>query len=227
MSKSEKFKKKRGKTKKKNDLPVLGSDADFLSAFLEDDAKGAAEKGKPSHGKDDRANRVNKHGLPFIEDYEARFSQGDEIPEDGGDASPEETQSLGEDISDAEFSRLLDESLRTAKTPRHAPKPMPLKRRLKRYPRPEADLDLHGFTAIGAEIKARSFITTAKRQGYFTLRIIVGRGLHSEEGPVLPQVIEDLLKELKKDNTVLSYQWDGRKKGRSGAVIVYVRQFSD
>ena len=68
-------------------------------------------------------------------------------------------------------------------------------------------------------------MTTAKKEGYFTLRIIVGKGLHSEDGPVLPHVIEDLLKELKKDNIVLSYQWEGGKKSKSGAAIVHLKQF--
>ena len=104
---------------------------------------------------------------------------------------------------------------------------MPLKKRLKRYPSPEKDLDLHGFTALGAQMKAKSFILSAKYQGFFTLRIIVGKGLHSEEGPVLPHVIEDLLKTLKKENTILAYKWEQRKKEKSGAVIVYIKQFQE
>ena len=104
---------------------------------------------------------------------------------------------------------------------------MPLKRRLKRYPPPEADLDLHGFTAIGAQVKTRAFILNAHVQGFFTLRIIVGKGLHSEGGPVLPHVVEDLLKEMKKENIVLAYEWEGRKKSKSGAVLVYLKRFTD
>ena len=106
------------------------------------------------------------------------------------------------------------------------PNPMPEKKRLGRYPLPEKDLDLHGFTAVGAEIKAKSFITTCKLQGFFTLRVIVGKGLHSDTGPVLPDVIENLLKALKKENIVLAYEWDRKKKSQSGAVIVYIKQFA-
>jgi DNA-nicking Smr family endonuclease len=104
---------------------------------------------------------------------------------------------------------------------------MPLKRRLKRYPPPEAYLDLHGFTAIGARIKARTFISSAHVQGFFTLRIIVGKGLHSEDGPVLPHVVEDLLKEMKNDNLVLSYKWEGGKRSKFGALLVYLKRFTD
>jgi DNA-nicking Smr family endonuclease len=104
---------------------------------------------------------------------------------------------------------------------------MPYHKRIKRYPPPEIDLDLHGFTALGAQMKARSFLVTCRQQGYFTVRIIVGRGLHSDPGPVLPDAIEDLLVELKTQDTVLGFAWERKKKSRSGSVIVYLRQFSD
>ncbi|MBU2628970.1 MAG: Smr/MutS family protein, partial [Proteobacteria bacterium] len=99
------------------------------------------------------------------------------------------------------------------------------KKRLKRYPSPEVELDLHGYTTIGAQVKARSFIRTAKHQGFFTIRIIVGKGLHSDLGPVLPDVVEDVLREMKKQDLVIWYEWDKKKKSKSGAVIVYLKQF--
>jgi len=218
MSKSDEFKKKQVKKKKKNDLPVLDSDMDFLAAFSEENPAGSkvSKSGEKISGKE----RINRHGFPFIEEYETRFLSEEESPEnDDGEAVD------GKDEKD--FARLLDESLKEKTLSRSKPKPMPLKRRLKRYPPPEVDLDLHGFTAIGAEVKARSFITSAKLQGFFTLRIIVGRGLHSQEGPVLPHVIEDLLKALKKENVILSYKWENKKNQKGGAVHVYLKQFSD
>jgi len=104
---------------------------------------------------------------------------------------------------------------------------MPYHKRIKRYPPPEKDLDLHGFTALGAELKAGSFLISCQQQGYFTVRIIVGRGLHSELGPVLPDMVEDLLATLKARNIVLGFAWERKKKSRSGAVIVYLRRFDD
>lgn len=228
MSKPDKFKKKSGKTKKKNDLPVFDSDADFLSAFFDENPSTSTPVEKKSQTQKNMGTRANKHGLPFIEDYETRFlPDRDDGPSHGESGETDLGESGMPEIEEEDFARLLNESLKEKKIPRHIPKPMPMKRRLKRYPPPEADLDLHGFTAVGAEIKARSFITTAKLQGFFTLRIVVGRGLHSKEGPVLPHVVEDLLKELKKENVVLSYEWEGRKKKQSGAVLVYLKQFSD
>ena len=228
MSKTEKFKKKQGKTKKKNDLPVFESEADFLAAFFEENRPASPPDKKKSRSIKNEKSRINKHGLPFIEDYETRFlPDPDEGPGSSESVTPVSDRPGGAEVEEEDFARLLEESLKEKKIPRHIPKPMPLKRRLKRYPPPEADLDLHGFTAVGAEIKARSFITTAKIQGFFTLRIVVGRGLHSQEGPVLPHVVEALLQELKKYNIVLSYKWEGVKKKQSGAVLVYLKQFSD
>ena len=175
--------KNKQKIKRKNDLPKLASDKDFLDAFLMD-------------GEEDLTD--NPAGLKS------------EAPE-----------------QEVDFSILLEASIKQNRLPRHVPKPMPLKRRLKRYPPPEADLDLHGFTAIGAQAKARSFITSAHVQGFFTLRIIVGKGLHSESGPVLPHVVEDLLKEMKKEDIILSYKWEGGKRSKFGAVLVYLKRFTD
>ncbi len=176
-------KKNKQKLKRKNALPKLASDIDFLDAFLADDQDIQTDK---------------------------TAEQGPQAPE------PED-----------EFSTLLEVSLKQNPCLRQTPEPMSLKRRLKRYPPPEAHLDLHGFTAIGAQIKTRSFISHAHTQGFFTLRIIVGKGLHSEDGPVLPHVVEDLLKEMKNEEIVLAYKWEGTKRLNPGAVLVYLKRFTD
>jgi DNA-nicking Smr family endonuclease len=125
-----------------------------------------------------------------------------------------------------DFKTLLEESFKKKKSdPAKKSSPMPLKKRLKRYPSVEIQLDLHGFNAIGALVKAKSFISSCKQQGYFTLRIIVGKGLHSDLGPVLPDIIEDLLKQMKNQDQIIFYEWDKKKKSQSGAVIVYLKQF--
>ncbi len=132
-----------------------------------------------------------------------------------------------EDYSDNEnFAAMLEESFKLKKN-RIIKKqsPLPLKKRLKRYPGVERELDLHGYNALGAQLKLRSFIQSCKHQGFFTLRIIVGKGIHSENGAVLPDVVEDELKEMKKQNLVIFYKWDRRTKAKSGAMIVYLKQF--
>ncbi|WP_020590148.1 Smr/MutS family protein [Desulfobacter curvatus] len=216
--------KNKQKLKGKNDLPKLASDKDFLEAFLMDGEEVLKEnQEKPVAPK----RNVNKHGLPFLDDYEICMNKNCDPHTLSASADrPEEHEPTASEPEEA-FSSLLEASFKHNRLPRHAPKPMPLKRRIKRYPPPEADLDLHGFTAIGAQVKARSFISSAHAQGFFTLRIIVGKGRHSENGPVLPHVVEDLLKEMKKENIVLSYKWEGAKRSELGAVVVYLKRFDD
>lgn len=201
MGKKTKKKKKHGQKQNKNDLPIFDSDQDFLRAFnKEGDIK-------INHGKDDfiESTPKNKHGMPVINP----LSNG---------------QSLKED--EVDFAELLEESFKKQRgQPAKKPSPVPVKKRLKRYPPVEAELDLHGYNAIGAQVKTRTFIISCKLQGFFTLRIIVGKGLHSDLGPVLPDVVEDVLKEMKKQGQVIFYEWDKKNKRKSGALIVYLKQF--
>lgn len=215
--------KNKQKLNRKKGLPKLASDKDFLDAFLMDDQGASKEKQEKPKKTVESRQSLNKHGLPFLDDYES-WMDNDSDPNPLSDDKIDEQEPPAPE-PEVEFSTLLEASLKHNRPPRHAPKPMPLKRRLKRYPPPEVNLDLHGFTAIGAQVKARSFISSAHVQGFFTLRIIVGKGLHSEDGPVLPHVVEDLLKEMKTENIVLSYKWEGGKRSKLGAVLVYLKRF--
>ncbi|PID75020.1 MAG: hypothetical protein CSB28_00165 [Desulfobacterales bacterium] len=196
-----------GKRKKhKRHIPNIANDQDIFNAFM--------EKPRPedsSSGPLPENALKNRHGLPVIkEDISSIFGIGKDLP-----SSDENTfASVPEKKSPPPISSGTGNQV-------------PLKKRLKRYPPVESQLDLHGFTALGAELKARTFIQSRFQQGYFTLRIIVGKGLHSETGPVLPHVIEDLLTEMKKQGTVLAFSWDRKKKSDSGAVLVYLNQFGD
>lgn len=104
----------------------------------------------------------------------------------------------------------------------HPAKPLTVKQRIKRYPAPQGQLDLHGFTASQAEQKVEAYLRNAYHRKVFTLRLIVGKGLHSENGPVLPDIVEDKLIELKHRKMVLDYQWEKKKKSKSGSVVVYL-----
>lgn len=209
--------KKKGQNKKKG-IRKLSSEQDYLKAFLcrrnENTDRGPE--------RDSSQRNVNRHGLPFVEDYETQFT----APENPGEDGTWESAPLVPE-EEVDFPALLARSLKEQPPPRKTPAPVPLKKRLKRYPGPEADLDLHGFTAIGAEARAKTFLQTALHQGYFTVRIIVGKGIHSPEGPVLPVVVEDLIKKMKVKKSVLSYEWEGGRRKQSGALIVYLNQFND
>lgn len=204
MGGKEKKEKKPLKNQHRNALPIFDSDQDFLKAFTEKEDR-KTNYLENNFIEPSRKNQKNKHGIRVI----------GPLPCDGD---------FSEDKK--EFAELLEESLKQKKAkPAPKPLPMPVKKRLKRYPPVEIDLDLHGFTAIGAQVKTRSFIQSCKYQGVFTVRIIVGKGLHSDIGPVLPDIVEDVVKEMKQQDQVLFYEWDKKKKRKSGALIVYLKQF--
>ena len=188
----------------KNDLPIFDSDHDFLKAF-EKPKKIESDKIKPEEKKIQKESQLNKHGVKVL------------------DLQPEDKDFTENRV---DFAELLEESFKKGKEKSlKKTSPMPVKKRIKRYPPVEVELDLHGYNAIGAQVKARSFIHSRKLQGFFTIRIIVGKGLHSDLGPVLPDVVEQVLQEMKKQNLVIWYEWDKKKKSKSGAVIVYLKQF--
>lgn len=220
MTHGNKPNKKTDRKNTRNRLPVFEPDQDFSLIFRETDLPLEKEPGQAGF-------RTNKHGLPVLEDLEglSLSQEQDPVP----DPAPKTLDRDGEPPEPPEnFAALLESFLKQPSVfPKKKRVPMPLKQRIKRYPSPEAELDLHGFTALGAENKTRSFILNCKHQGYFTLRLIVGKGLHSDLGPVLPDVVADLLQALKKENIVLAYEWDQRSKFKSGALIVYLKQFQD
>ncbi len=83
-------------------------------------------------------------------------------------------------------------------------------------------MDLHGYTAAEAQSGTEAFIRKARNKGIHTLRLITGKGLHSQGKAVLPDVVERKLIELKQKKWVLGYKWEKKDKRKSGAVIVYL-----
>lgn len=57
----------------------------------------------------------------------------------------------------------------------------------------DEELDLHGCTSGEAREEVEEFLHEAKRMGWSRVRIIVGKGTHSPEGPVLPQTVKAVL----------------------------------
>ncbi|MDM8555446.1 Smr/MutS family protein [Desulfococcaceae bacterium HSG7] len=93
---------------------------------------------------------------------------------------------------------------------------------VKTHPAPQMQIDLHGCNREEAERLADSFIYNASYKGLKTVRIIVGKGIHSAGKAVLPDVIETKIIALKREQVVLSYGWEKRQKHKSGAMIVYL-----
>jgi DNA-nicking Smr family endonuclease len=199
-------------------LPLLSDQDDLHDRF-----HAAADAPSPSGARHadspqppDDCRRRDKNGIRVLDDCQDLGRLLQAAPA----ASPDE-----DDLADA-LEQSLAHDARTLikkKTDGFFPtRRLTLKERLKRYPKPQGQLDLHGATALQAEQRTDSYIRTAHADGLFTLRIIVGKGLHSEAGAVLPDVVEDRLVRLKRDGLVLSYRWDKGVKRKSGAVVVYL-----
>lgn len=76
-------------------------------------------------------------------------------------------------------------------------------------PRVDAELDLHGFTVREACDETRSFLDECFAHGYGRVRIIVGKGNRSIEGPVLPDAVKALLMQEGYDFTYAKIQCGG------------------
>jgi len=131
----------------------------------------------------------------------------------------------------SEFETLLDESLAGVSdkdvmkqkfNTLSVKKEKTLKQKIKHYPDAQNELDLHGYNANEAVQKTNRFILNSYHKGLKTIRIIVGKGLHSKEGPVLPDIIEKKLPEFIKKNLVLTYEWDKKIKKKSGSILIYL-----
>ncbi len=239
----------RSRRKNRNGVPVLDGREDFFSLFKnalpalknrgtegenitskETAAKHISEKQSAGNKLRSCSEKKNQHSHAGVNNPDSKKDKHGIRILNPSENFKEVFQRKSEDDN---FPDLLDLSLKgknmqtmmIEKKDKTAPAPVPLKKRLKRYPPPQKVLDLHGDTASTAEFKAETYIRTCKRNGIFTLRIVVGRGLHSEWGPVLPDIIEELLIKLKKQDIVLWFNWDRKKKSRSGSLIVYLKQF--
>jgi DNA-nicking Smr family endonuclease len=102
-------------------------------------------------------------------------------------------------------------------------KPPTLRERLRMYPPPQEELDLHRTTGAEAEARVIGFLNGAAALKYRTVRIITGKGLHTVGPAILPPLVEATLIELKQTGRILHYVWDKKIRERSGAVVVYLK----
>ena len=93
---------------------------------------------------------------------------------------------------------------------------------IRKSPPPQEQLDLHGCTAAEAEIKTENFLARALRNHLKTVLVITGKGIHSPDGSVLKDVIENRLKSMKSDGSILAYLWEKKTRENSGALLVYL-----
>ncbi|MDH4320878.1 MAG: Smr/MutS family protein [Desulfobulbaceae bacterium] len=148
--------------------------------------------------------------LSELEDLRAAFGVDE--------AAPSFAEAIDQALTEPEGRQAMAERLENLRRAEEGRKP----RSLKQYPAPETELDLHGCTGVEAERLTHSFIAAARQRGVLTIRVITGKGLHSEGPAVLPEVVEQLLTELKRRQEIFSFRWERKAKQKSGAVIVYL-----
>ena len=72
------------------------------------------------------------------------------------------------------------------------------------------ELDLHGCTASEARALVIEFLEKSVRAEYARVRIVVGKGIHSEGGvPVLPDAVKGILNRLGYDYVPAKIQHGG------------------
>jgi DNA-nicking Smr family endonuclease len=85
---------------------------------------------------------------------------------------------------------------------------------------PDAELDLHGCTAEEAVRRVRDFVLEAQDQSGKTVRLIVGKGFHSAQRAILPDVVEREAARLRRQGIVRTFRWEHRRKRKSGSLLV-------
>lgn len=109
--------------------------------------------------------------------------------------------------------------------PPEPPTPQARPRRMKQLERgelkPAATLDLHGLSREEALARTRQFLGQATRQSWQAVVIVTGKGLHSQEGPVLRRAVEQLLATV--PHLILEWASAPRQLGGEGALIVFPR----
>ncbi len=101
-------------------------------------------------------------------------------------------------------------------------RPVPPKQRISPDAAPRAELDLHGCHVQEALVRVEAFIETSALQGLDAVSIIVGKGLHSQAGAVLPDAVEKKIVELKRRGRVATFAWGKKYKRASGSLVVYL-----
>ena len=88
---------------------------------------------------------------------------------------------------------------------------------------PDASLDLHGFKRADVAGKIKYFIQGARYQGWQTLLVITGRGLHSESGEaVLREETEQVIGLIGKQE-IAEWGYAPQRYGGKGAIVLFLK----
>jgi DNA-nicking Smr family endonuclease len=98
-------------------------------------------------------------------------------------------------------------------------------RRLRRGEvRPELTVDLHGLTLRDARREVRTALARALSEGKRCVMVVHGRGLHSEQGPVLKKRLVRWLGEPPHGGRVMAFASAPARRGGGGATYVLLRR---
>lgn len=125
------------------------------------------------------------------------------------------TDAIEETLSHTVISMVLQEKeKKSGETMRFS------ERRRPSPPPPQAELDLHGLKAKEALATADLFLQKATQRKLTSIRIITGKGIHSQGEAVLRDVIEEKLIDWKARRLILAFRWEQQTKLRSGSAII-------
>lgn len=79
------------------------------------------------------------------------------------------------------------------------------------------ELDLHHCRAVDAEIFLKQFLNQAREQAHYCVCVIHGKGLRSENTPVLKALVDRVLRHR---NDVLAFHSAPLAQGGTGAVLI-------
>ncbi|MBU0483570.1 MAG: Smr/MutS family protein [Proteobacteria bacterium] len=156
-----------------------------------------------------------KKALPVLSGQDNLYEIFSGEPEPPADLPATFAEALEVDLAAQDMAAVLRDKI-------NFPQTLTPVEKIRQYPPPQAELDLHGCTSAEAELKTESFIQTVRGKGLETVRIITGKGLHSEGRAVLPDVIEVKLRELKERGAISTYGWEKGDKEESGALDVFL-----
>jgi len=87
---------------------------------------------------------------------------------------------------------------------------------------PQAELDLHGVKAVEVQQKVAWFVENAVFHGFEAVRIITGKGSHSDTGSVLRPLVEEYLNGSGR-TFVVEWLQAPQGQGGKGAIIAFLK----
>ncbi|PLX75521.1 MAG: hypothetical protein C0615_07830 [Desulfuromonas sp.] len=88
---------------------------------------------------------------------------------------------------------------------------------------PQVELDLHGVRAEDVDKKVGWFLENAAFHGFEVVRIITGKGVHSNEGPVLRPIVESYFDGPGR-RFVVEWMRAPQRQGGEGAIVAFLKR---